>query len=351
MTTIPTIEGIQAAMVTTDRLTTRVLTSGPEDGLPVVLLHGNHSSATWWERNMVTLPGWYRAIAPDLRGFGEADPAKRIDATRGMGDWGDDLISLLDHLGYEKADFVASSLGGNVVWWLIANHPERLGKVVQVCPGSPYGFGGTKDVEGTPCYDDYAGGGAGLIPPQFVDAIRNGDASTDSPFSPRSVFRARTWTEPPPREDEYVASVLQIHLGDDGYPGDVVRSPNWPYVAPGLWGPNNAIACKYGTDPADIAAADPKPPILWLRGENDLAVSNAAAADIATLGPTGIIPGYPGTDVFPPQPMLDQIRATLDRYTNAGGSAEEVVMKDCGHVPYIEKPEEFDEVLHGYLAG
>jgi pimeloyl-ACP methyl ester carboxylesterase len=349
MKTIPTIAGVTSSIVTTERLTTRVLTAGPDGGVPVVFLHGNHSSATWWEDNMVTLPPGFRAIAPDQRGFGEADPAQRIDATRGMGDWGDDLIALLDHYGYEKAHIVANSLGGNVAWWLVANHPDRLGKVVQVCPGSPYGFGGTKDVSGTPCYDDYAGGGAGLIHPKFVEAIRNGDTTTDTPFSPRSVFRARTWVEPPRREDEYVASVLQIHLGDDAYPGDVVRSPNWPYVAPGVWGPNNAISCKYGTDPAALAAADPKPPILWLRGENDLAVSNAAAADIATLGPSGAIPGYPGTEVFPPQPMLDQIRATLERYADAGGSCEEVVMKDCGHVPYIDKPDEFDEVVHTYL--
>jgi len=350
MTKIPTIAGVTATTVTTPRITTRVLTAGPDDGTPVIFLHGNHSSATWWEDNMVTLPSGFRAIAPDLRGFGEADTSAKIDATRGMGDWGDDLIALLDNYGYDRAHIVANSLGGNVAWWLIANYPDRLGKVAQVCPGSPYGFGGTKDVAGTPCYDDYAGGGGGLIHPKFVEAIREGDTTADTPFSPRAVFRARTWVEPPRREDEYVASVLQIHLGDDAYPGDVTPSPNWPYMAPGVWGPNNAISCKYGTDPDAIAAADPKPQVLWLRGENDVAVSNAAAADIATLGPTGLIPGYPGTDVFPPQPMLDQIRATLDRYADAGGTYEEIVMDGCGHVPYIDKPEEFDEVLQAFLG-
>ena len=350
MITVPTIDGITSTQVSTARLTTRVLTSGPEDGTPVLFLHGNHSSATWWEETMVALPEGWRAIAPDLRGFGEADRAARIDATRGMADWGEDVISLMDELGHDRFHLVASSLGGNVGWWLVANHPERLASVVQVCPGSPYGFGGTKDAVGTPCYDDYAGGGAGLIPQQFVASIRNGDDSADTMFSPRAVFRARTWSDPPRREDEYVASVLQIHLGDDAYPGDVVPSENWPFVAPGDWGPNNAISCRYGLDPAEIAAADPKPRILWVRGADDVAVSNNAAADLGTIGPTGIIPGYPGPEVFPPQPMLDQIGSALERYAEAGGETEEIVLQGCGHVPYIERPEDFNRVLHAHLS-
>ena len=69
---VPTIEGITATTITTDRLRTRVLFSGPDTGIPVLFLHGNHSSATWWEETMVALPDGYRGIAPDLRGFGGA---------------------------------------------------------------------------------------------------------------------------------------------------------------------------------------------------------------------------------------------------------------------------------------
>jgi pimeloyl-ACP methyl ester carboxylesterase len=347
---VPTIDGITAHTITTPRITTRVLFSGPEDGTPILFLHGNHSSATWWEETMVALPVGYRAIAPDLRGFGDADPAQRVDATRGMGDWGGDTIALLDHLGLDRVVFVGSSLGGNVGWWLLAEHPDRFVRLIQVCPGSPYGFGGTKDAAGTPCYDDYAGGGGGLIPAPFVEAIRNQDTTADSPVSMRAVFRARTWTDPPAREDALVASALQVHLGDDAYPGDITPSPNWPYVAPGVWGPNNAISCKYGTDPAAIIAADPKPPVIWIRGADDLAVSNAAAADLGSIGPSGIIPGYPGPEVFPPQPMLDQIRAVLADYVAAGGAYEEVVIAGSGHVPYIDQPDEFNRVFHTYLT-
>ncbi len=346
---VATIEGISAAAIVTDRLSTRVLFAGSEQATPVVFLHGNHSSATWWEEAMVALPRRYRGIAPDLRGFGQADPAVKIDATRGMADWGEDVLALVDHLGLDRFHAVGSSLGGNVVWWLIAHAPDRLLSAIQVCPGSPYGFGGTKDVDGTPCYDDWAGTGAGLIPAPFVEAIRAKDMTADSPVSPRSVLRARTWATPPAREDAYVESLLEIHLGDDAYPGDAVPSPNWPFVAPGRWGPNNAISGKYAEDPAAMITVDPKPPIVWVRGGQDLAVSNNAAADLGTLGPTGIIPGYPGSEVYPPQPMLDQIRGVLDDYREAGGFSREEVMEGSGHVPYIDAPAEFNEVLHAFL--
>ncbi len=50
------LPGITAQNITTDRLTTRVLFAGPEDGEPVLFIHGNFSSATWWEETMVKLP-------------------------------------------------------------------------------------------------------------------------------------------------------------------------------------------------------------------------------------------------------------------------------------------------------
>ncbi len=159
---IPTLPGITAQTITTTRLTTRVLFSGPEDGIPVLFLHGNTSSATWWEENMVALPPGYHAIAPDQRGFGGADPDKKIDATRGLADLADDALALLDYLRIDKAHIVGNSMGGSVLWWLLIQAPHRFLTATLVAPGSPYGFGGTKDADGTPCTDDFAGSGGGL---------------------------------------------------------------------------------------------------------------------------------------------------------------------------------------------
>src|SRR5690606_41332449 len=101
MAVINHLEGIGTSRVRTSRLEQFVLTSGPEDGVPVLLVHGNASNSTFWEEVMLALPPRYRAIAPDLRGYGETED-KLIDATRGSADWVDDLLALTEALGIER---------------------------------------------------------------------------------------------------------------------------------------------------------------------------------------------------------------------------------------------------------
>jgi pimeloyl-ACP methyl ester carboxylesterase len=357
---IPTLDGVTAKTIATDRITTRVLFTGPEDGVPVLFLHGNASSATWWEENMLALPGpstgsgqGYRGIAPDLRGFGDADLEKKVDATRGPGDWADDAVTLLDHLDIAKAHIVGCSLGGCVVWYMLREYPERFLSASLVDTGSPFGFGGTKDIEGTPCYDDYAGSGGGLSNPEFIKRLAEGDRGMDSQFSPRAAMRALVFKPPfvPEREEDLLSSMLTIHLGEQDNPGDFVQSPNWPYVAPGVWGSANALSPKYAGDISRLYAAEPKVDILWVRGSHDLAVSDTAASCPGTLGSMGLIPNWPGMEVYPPQPMVSQIRNVLEQYAAAGGSYREVVIEDTGHAPFIEKPEEFNAVFHAHITG
>lgn len=349
---IPTMGGVTAKNVKTDRITTRVLFSGSDDGIPVLFLHGNVSSATWWEETMVALPAGYRGIAPDQRGFGDSDPAKKIDATNGMRDLADDAVALLDHLGVEKAHIVGNSLGGMVVWRMMADYPERFLTVTLVDTGSPYGFGGTKDVDGTPCYDDFAGSGGGLSNPELIQRMKDGDRSLDSQFSPRAAIRMLLVKPPfiPGREEEMVSSLIASHIGEQDVPGDSEKSPNWPFVAPGKWGPTNATSPKYAVDVEKILAAEPKLSVLWMRGADDMVVSDSAASDPGFLGMAGLMPDWPGEEVFPPQPMIGQTRAVLDKYSAAGGSYQEVVIEDAGHLPFIEKPEDFNRALHAHIG-
>ncbi|HSN74198.1 MAG TPA: alpha/beta hydrolase, partial [Anaerolineae bacterium] len=241
---VPTLPGVTPKMITTERITTRVLFSGPDDGVPVLFLHGNASSATWWEETLVALPAGFRGIAPDQRGFGDADEDKKVDATRGAGDWADDAAALLDALGIGKAHVVGNSLGGVVVWRLLADHPQRTLTATVVDTGSPYGFGGTKDVDGTPCWPDFAGSGGGLSNPELIKRLAEQDRGMDSRFSPRLVLRTLLVKPPfiPAREEELLSSMFSTHLGPQDNPGDFVPSPNWPFVAPGVWGAANALS-------------------------------------------------------------------------------------------------------------
>jgi pimeloyl-ACP methyl ester carboxylesterase len=354
MNTIPTLPGITSRMIDTPRLRMHVLFSGPEDGAPVLFVHGNVSSATYWEETMLALPPGFRAIAPDQRGYGFSE-FKPVDATRGLADFADDLLALMDALGIERFHAAGHSLGGAVLFGLIARAGARLRSVTLAAPGSPYGYGGTRDAEGALTWPDSAGCGGGLVNPEFARRLAEGDRSDEHPqASPRNVMNTYYWRPPfrPAREEELLSSMLAIRSGPEHYPGDLVASENWPGVGPGVVGPNNALAPKYVGDSVErLLGAAAKPPILWVRGADDGIVSDSSFFDIGYLGKLGAIPGWPGDEIYPPQPMVAQTRAVLERYAGGGGSYRELVFAECGHTPYLEKPEEFNAAFHAHLRG
>jgi pimeloyl-ACP methyl ester carboxylesterase len=347
-----TLPGVTEKMVDTPRLQQHVYFSGPQDGIPVVFLHGNFSAALYWEETMLALPSAYRGIAPDLRGYGWTED-KLVDSTRGYRDWTDDLVALLDTLGVIRAHFVGWSAGSGPLYRLVAEHAARVRSLTLICPVSPYGFGGTKDVAGTPCYPDFAGSGGGVVNPTFVQRIQMADRSVDDPNSPVNVingfyykpgFRAA-------REQDFLTAALAEKTGGAKYPGDFIPSPNWPNVSPGTWGVVNAWSPKYlGQEAADLLAAGPKPPILWVRGDSDMIVGDNSMFDFGALGKLGYVPGWPGDLVYPPQPMVSQTRAVLQQYAQRGGQYQEHIIADTAHSPHIEKPAEFNTFFHALLA-
>jgi pimeloyl-ACP methyl ester carboxylesterase len=123
---------------------------------------------------------------------------------------------------------------------------------------------------------------------------------------------------------------------------------NWPNVGPGTQGVNNALSPKY-LNQADLANISSKPPILWVHGTEDQIVSDTSLFDLGFLGQLGAIPGWPGMEVYPPQPMKVQIRTVLNDYLAKGGEYREVELPDCGHSPHIEKPEAFYATFHSFL--
>jgi pimeloyl-ACP methyl ester carboxylesterase len=341
-----------ARTVTTPRLTTRVLFAGPDDGVPVVLIHGNLSAATWWEETMLRLPAGFRAIAPDLRSYGGAEAGAVVDATRGMRDFSDDVLALLDALGIAAAHMVGHSLGGGVLWQLLADHPGRVLTLTQVCPSSPFGFGGCR-ADGTPAYPDGAGSGGAAVNPEFARLLAEGARGDETPFHPRNILNTYVWKPPfvPSRIEDILTAALSQHCGPTAYPGDAQPSDNWPGAAAGRFGPINAMSPIYQADPLAFTRIATKPPVLWIRGADDPVVSDASLFDLGTLGSLGAVPGWPGADVMPPQPMIAQTASALDAYRAGGGRVTTVELSDCGHSPYLELPAAFDAAFHAHLTG
>ncbi len=314
----------------------------------VLFVHGNCSSSAFFDALLRALPVGLRGVAVDLRGYGDTEPLP-IDATRGMRDFSDDVVAVLDALGLDDpVTAVGHSAGAGVLMQLAIEHPDRLGSIVLEAPMSPYGFGGTAGPDGTPVHPDLAGSGGGAANPDFVAALAAGDRSTDSPSSPLNVLR-RFYVADGTKvadEDHILESVLSTRTGAAHYPGDATASDNWPGVAPGTRGMNNAISPKH-FDVSAFANLDPRPPVLWVRGDADAIVSDTSFFDFGHLGALGVVPGWPGADVYPAQPMVTQMRAVLDAYVANGGSYREVVLRGVGHSPHLEQPETFLELLVG----
>ncbi|MFJ9690597.1 alpha/beta fold hydrolase [Kitasatospora sp. NPDC101183] len=330
---------ITERLVATDRLTVHHAEIEGRTGEPVVLVHGNVSSGAFWHPTMADLPERFRPLAPDLRGFGRTEPLP-VDATRGLRDHSEDLLSYLRALGLGPVHLVGWSMGGGIALQLLRDHPESVRTLTLVNPVSPYGFGGTHGEDGRLNSPDGAGSGAGGAAPEFVRLLSEGETGADSPFAPRSVLDSAYVKEPLADADRYVAAMLTTRTGEDHYPGDVRPSDTWPGSAPGVRGVLNSMApTHFRID--DLELVEPKPPVLWIRGSADVIVSDTSLFDLAHLGALGAIPDWPGPSVCPPQPMLAQTRAALARYAAAGGRTREVVVDGAGHSVHLERPEEF----------
>ncbi|NEN04630.1 alpha/beta hydrolase [Diaminobutyricibacter tongyongensis] len=339
------IDGITSRSVQTPRLRANVLerAGDPAHGGPdVVFIHGNVSSALFWQDAMLSMPEHWRVFAVDLRGFGDSETLP-VDPTRGLRDFSDDVAGVIAELGLGRVHVVGWSMGAGVAMQYALDHPVR--SLTLQSPVSPYGFGGTA-ADGSRLTDDDAGCGGGGVNPDFVARLESGDTSSESDASPRSVY-ASSYVLPgfvSDHEDIWVESMLTTTVGIDNYPGDGVASDNWPGFAAGSRGVLNTMAPKY-LNLSAIVDLEPKPPLTWIHGANDVIVSDTSFFDINYLGEIGVIPGWPGSEVAPRQPMVTQTRTVFESYAAAGGTFQELVLENCGHSPHLEYPEAFRDAL------
>lgn len=353
MSEVNLLPGITQRMVATGRLEMAELEAGPASGVPVVLVHGNSSSSLFFQELILRLAneGGYHVYAPDMRGYGDTQTLP-VDATRGACDFADDLASFVQALKLPPFHLLGWSLGGNIVMQYAIEYPETLRSLTLEAPSSPYGFGGSHGLDGEMNFPDAAGCGGGGANPEYVQRAKDGDRSSDSPLSPRNVMNTFYFKPPfkvsPEMEEILVTSVLLTKVGDKNYPGDSVPSENWPNFAPGKTGVLNALTPLY-LNQSSIVDINPKPDILWFRGDSDQVVSDTSLFDLAFLGQLGAVPGWPGAEVAPPQPQVGQMRAVLDKYQANGGKYHEEVLADCGHSPHLEKADEVTKMLLAFF--
>tara|TARA_R110002096_G_scaffold35718_12_gene100471 strand:+ start:1857 stop:2885 length:1029 start_codon:yes stop_codon:yes gene_type:complete len=122
---------------TGDHHQTFYLAAGPADGPPVIFCHGWPELSHSWRHQLACLADLgFRAIAPDMRGYGRSTVYGRHEdytLERIVGD----MIGLADALGVERPVWVGHDWGAPAVWSIASHHPERCLAVANLCV--PYG--------------------------------------------------------------------------------------------------------------------------------------------------------------------------------------------------------------------
>ncbi|MCU1600135.1 MAG: alpha/beta hydrolase fold protein [Frankiales bacterium] len=95
---------------------------GPQDGPPVLLLHGFPQTSHCWRH--VELSG-FRTVAPDQRGYSPGARPLDVESYR-VPELVADALGVLDALGIAKAHVVGHDWGAGVAWQLGARHAERV---------------------------------------------------------------------------------------------------------------------------------------------------------------------------------------------------------------------------------
>src|SRR5512139_1796995 len=114
---------------------THIISSGPTDAPPLILLHGNWATATMWASVISTLAPDHRTFAIDqIDDVGKSVPA-RIPASRS--DYAEWLLDVLDQLGIDQADIAGLSYGGFLAMNFALSAPNRVKRLVLLCPGIP----------------------------------------------------------------------------------------------------------------------------------------------------------------------------------------------------------------------
>lgn len=118
----------------------RALADGPAAGRPVLLLHGFPEGAESWGLQLQALAAaGFRAVAPDLRGYGGTD-APEGEAAYRIQPLMDDVRGLLDALGWERAHLAGHDWGALVGWPFVSQHPDRVLTWTALSVGHPTAF-------------------------------------------------------------------------------------------------------------------------------------------------------------------------------------------------------------------
>jgi len=109
------------------------LACGPDNGLPMIFVHGWPELSLSWRHQLPCFGALgFRAIAPDMRGYGRSS-VYRSHADYAQEHVVGDMLRLADSLGIGKAIWVGHDWGSPTAWNIASHHPDRCNAVASLC--------------------------------------------------------------------------------------------------------------------------------------------------------------------------------------------------------------------------
>ena len=318
-----TVEGINLRYIESNGIRMRIAEQG--EGPLVLLVHGWPESWYSWRHQIPALAkAGYRAVAPDIRGYGKTTAPPNIDDYDTV-DTSGDMVGILDALGEEQAVSVGHDWGALVAWNSALLHPDRFRGLVAM--SVPYG-------------------GRGPQPPtagwksQFGDNFfyilyfqEPGVAEAEFDADPRGIL-SRLYTSPDtPREDPAITDPKMSAGGWIGRLGKPKERPGWlrqealdyyvnEFTEAGFRGGINYYRNfdRNWELTEHLADAKVQPPTLFIAGEKDPVIAGASKEQL--------------------QGLMGRVVPDL---------RDVILYPDAGHWVQQERPEETNEALVAFV--
>jgi pimeloyl-ACP methyl ester carboxylesterase len=254
---------------------------GPDDGEPVLLLHGFPQSRHAWRAVLPALgAAGFRCIAPDQRGYSPGARPSGTDAYRTDVLVGD-ALGLLDAIRAPRAHLVGIDWGGQIAWHAASRAPERIASLAVLSRPHPVAFGAA--LRDDPAQKARSGHHRTLL---AEDAPRRWRRGGDLEIERGLVARG------------VPADLAAAHAATLEPPGALEAAIEW----------YRATAGGLGTD----AMAPIRMPTLYLWGTEDHTVGRVAAEGTAAHGgPSYRFVAIEGAGHYLPEQVPERIAALL----------------------------------------